>query len=67
MREGEKKKRLVFLRVMDNVVDPYVLGLWVDLILSLMPSTTTYRQGDIVLVSFPFTELASSKRRCPLL
>ena len=28
-----------------------------------MPSTTTYRQGDIVLVSFPFTDLASAKRR----
>jgi mRNA interferase MazF len=28
-----------------------------------MPSTTTYRQGDIVLVSFPFTDLSSTKRR----
>ena len=28
-----------------------------------MPSTTTYRQGDVVLVSFPFTDLTSSKRR----
>ncbi len=28
-----------------------------------MPSTTAYRQGDIVLVSFPFTDLTSSKRR----
>jgi mRNA interferase MazF len=28
-----------------------------------MPSTTGYRQGDIVLVSFPFTDLASAKRR----
>lgn len=28
-----------------------------------MPSTMPYRQGDIVLVSFPFTDLTSSKRR----
>ncbi len=28
-----------------------------------MPSTMAYRRGDIVLVSFPFTDLASSKRR----
>ena len=28
-----------------------------------MPSTTHYRRGDIVLVSFPFTDLSSSKRR----
>jgi mRNA-degrading endonuclease toxin of MazEF toxin-antitoxin module len=28
-----------------------------------MPSTTSYRQGDIVLVSFPFTDLSSTKRR----
>jgi len=28
-----------------------------------MLSTTTYRQGDIILVSFPFTDLTSSKRR----
>ena len=28
-----------------------------------MPSTTTYRQGDVVLVSFPFTDLTSAKRR----
>src|ERR1039458_2914832 len=28
-----------------------------------MPSTTAYRQGDIVLVSFPFTDLTSLKRR----
>ncbi|MDA1185525.1 MAG: type II toxin-antitoxin system PemK/MazF family toxin [Acidobacteria bacterium] len=28
-----------------------------------MPSTTPYRRGDIVLVSFPFTDLSSSKRR----
>ena len=27
------------------------------------PSTTTYRQGDVVLVSFPFTDLTSTKRR----
>lgn len=28
-----------------------------------MRSTIAYRQGDIVLVSFPFTDLSSSKRR----
>jgi mRNA interferase MazF len=28
-----------------------------------MPSTTGYRQGDIVLVSFPFTDLTSTKGR----
>ena len=28
-----------------------------------MPSTTAYRRGDIVLVSFPFTDLTSTKRR----
>jgi mRNA interferase MazF len=28
-----------------------------------MPSTTVYRRGDVVLVSFPFTDLSSSKRR----
>ena len=28
-----------------------------------MPSTTSYRRGDIVLVSFPFTDLSSSKKR----
>src|SRR5207248_9830917 len=28
-----------------------------------MPSTTRCRRGDIVLVSFPFTDLTSSKRR----
>ena len=28
-----------------------------------MPSTTRYRRGDTVLVSFPFTDLSSSKRR----
>ena len=31
-----------------------------------MPSTMPYRRGDIVLVSFPFTDLTSSKR-CPAL
>ena len=28
-----------------------------------MPSTMAYRQDDIVLVSFPFTDLTSTKRR----
>ena len=28
-----------------------------------MLSTTDYRQGDVVLVSFPFTDLSSSKKR----
>ena len=28
-----------------------------------MPPTTRYKRGDIVLVSFPFTDLSSSKRR----
>ena len=28
-----------------------------------MLSTTTYRQGDIVLVSFPFTDLTATKKR----
>lgn len=28
-----------------------------------MPSTTGYKRGDVVLVSFPFTDLSSSKRR----
>ena len=28
-----------------------------------MPSTTRYKRGEIVLVSFPFTDLSSSKRR----
>lgn len=28
-----------------------------------MPSTTTYRFGDVVLVDFPFTSLQQTKRR----
>ena len=28
-----------------------------------MTSTTAYKQGDIVLVSFPFTDLTSSKTK----
>lgn len=28
-----------------------------------MPSTTTYEFGDVVLVSFPFTNLQSTKKR----
>ena len=28
-----------------------------------MLSTTTYKQGDVVLVSFPFTDLTSAKKR----
>ncbi|MSO19128.1 MAG: hypothetical protein EXQ56_01485 [Acidobacteria bacterium] len=28
-----------------------------------MPSTTSYRRDDIVLVSFPFTDLTATKNR----
>ncbi|MGC9506307.1 type II toxin-antitoxin system PemK/MazF family toxin [Baaleninema sp.] len=28
-----------------------------------MPSTTTYKFGDIVLVQFPFTDLSTTKKR----
>jgi len=32
-----------------------------------MPSTTGYKRGDVVLISFPFTDLTSTKRRPALI
>ncbi len=32
-----------------------------------MPSTTTYKKWDIILVSFPFTDFTSDKRRPALI
>jgi len=29
----------------------------------MMPFTTGYRRGDLILVSFPFTDLIAAKRR----
>jgi mRNA-degrading endonuclease toxin of MazEF toxin-antitoxin module len=32
-----------------------------------MPSTTTYKRGEVILVPFPFTDLTSVKRRPALI
>lgn len=32
-----------------------------------MPSTTTYRKGDVVLLIFPFSDLSTAKRRPALI